>query len=75
MKTFHVIQPDQNRVVPFSEGGFKKMCNHSHKSEGAARRCLKRLSRTYSDGSHNEWKHYGEVVSHHVGLGYFRIED
>lgn len=39
----------------------KQDCGHIHRTISGAIRCLNKLSRYWSDGTHNEWAHFGDV--------------
>jgi len=41
----------------------KSSCGHTHTTVSGAARCLRRLSKYWADGSHNEWAHFGEIVA------------
>ena len=40
----------------------REECEHTHTTVSGAARCLRRLSKTWADGSHNGWAHFGQVV-------------
>jgi hypothetical protein len=41
---------------------FRHTCGHSHTTVSGAARCLRRLSKYWADGTHNEWAHFGTIA-------------
>jgi len=74
MKTHRVYvvgQFGQNSQTSCSSNGnpnhpycsfLREECDHTHTTISGAARCLRRLSKFWADGSHNEWAHFGSIV-------------